>query len=446
MHTGSGDSSARDIVALAVPAFLTLVAEPLFLLADTAIVGHLGTAPLAGLGVASAALLTVVNLCVFLAYSTTGVVARRLGAGDRPRAIAAGVDGIWLATVLGVVLTALVAAFAGPICALFGAGPEALAEATTYLHISAYGLAPMLLVLAATGLLRGLQDTRTPLVVATVGFTANIALNLLLVWGFGWGIAGSAAGTVIAQWGMAVALVTVIARAARREGAPLCFHPTGVLSSAREGVPLLVRTLALRGVMLLTTWVAAGLGDVPLAAHQVAMTIWSFLAFALDALAIAAQALVGRWLGAGEVRAARRATSQLTSWGLGYGVVLGVATAALAPVLPVLFTGDVAVRDALVAALVVVGLGQPIAGVAFVLDGVLIGAGDGRWLAMAQVAMLAMYAPVALLVHRWAPGREHWLALVALWCGFTFFMLVRATMLWWRSRGDGWLVAGADHA
>lgn len=195
-----------------MPAFLALVAEPLFLLADSAIVGHLGTSALAGLGVASAVLLTAVNIFVFLAYGTTAVVARRLGAGDQRGAISAGVDGIWLALLLGTLGAVGTALFAAPLVQVFGAGPDVAAEAVTYLRWSALGIPSMLVVLAATGVLRGLQDTRTPLVAAVVGFTANAALSLLLVHGVGWGIAGAAIGTVIAQTGMALALVLVVVR------------------------------------------------------------------------------------------------------------------------------------------------------------------------------------------------------------------------------------------
>ncbi|MGL5406813.1 MAG: MATE family efflux transporter [Propionibacteriaceae bacterium] len=435
-------STAREILSLAVPAFFTLIAEPLFLLVDTSIIGHLGTTDLAGLGVASAALLTVVNLCVFLAYSTTGVVARAMGAGDRSRGISAGLDGVWLAIVIGAVLSVLVGVYATWLCGIFGASPAALERAATYLRISAWGLTPMLVILAATGLLRGLQDTRTPLIVATAGFVVNLILNVTLVWGLHYGIAGSALGTVLTQWAMALVLCTAIVRAAYRESAQLCFNPAGVLTAARLGVPLLIRTLALRAVLLLTTWVAAHLGDVPLAGHQIAMTWWTFLAFALDALAIAAQALVGRWLGAGDQSQARHATSTMVRWGCGYGVLLGIITILLSPVLPTLFTTDPAVRGALTAALIVVGCGQPIAGAAFILDGVLIGAGDGKWLAYAQVAMLTLYIPVAWLVHLWAPQHSAPIALMTLWCAFLWFMTLRAGFLWWRSKGDSWLRVG----
>ena len=444
-------SERREILRLAVPAFLALVAEPLFLLADSAIIGHLGTAPLAGLGVASAALLTAANIFVFLAYGTTSIVARQVGAGSERDAVGAGLDGLWLAIAIGVVTGALVATYATPLCALFGASPAALAQAVTYLRVSAVGIPAMLVVLAVTGVLRGLQDTRTPLVASVVGFSANIALNLLLVYGLHLGIAGSALGTVLAQTGMAAALVLVVTRRARRLRASLRPHPGRVLKAALDGVPLLVRTLALRFVLLVTTWVAAGLGDVPLAAYQVSATVWTCLAFALDALAIAGQALTGKALGAGDPAGARSATRTMVSWGVIGGGVLGVLLLATHSVLPLLFTSDPAVQSALASALVVVALAQPICGFVFVLDGVLIGAGDGRWLAWAQVALLALYLPLILTVRASAPSllagadstaaQGH--ALTVLWLAFGVFMTLRGLALGWRARGDAWLVTGA---
>ena len=327
-------SQHREVLRLALPAFLALVAEPLFLLADAAIVGRLGVAQLAGLGIASAVLLTSANIFVFLAYGTTAVVARQLGAGSRAGAIAAGIDGTWLAIALGTVTAALVALFAGPLAHVFGASEAVLAQAVTYLRISALGIPAMLVVLATTGVLRGLQDTRTPLLAAVGGFSLNIVLNVWFVHGLHWGIAGSAWGTVIAQTLMGAALVVVLVRYAAGTSVPLRAHPGRVLAAARGGVPLLVRTLALRAVLLLTTWVAAGLGDVPLAAYQVTATIWTFLAFALDALAIAAQAITGKALGAGELDRTRDATSpRCVRWGVVVGTVLGVLLLLLGPVL-----------------------------------------------------------------------------------------------------------------
>lgn len=450
--TGRSTEQSREILRLAVPAFLALVAEPLFLLADSAIVGHLGTAQLAGLGVASATLLTAANIFVFLAYGTTSVVARQIGAGSQRGALSAGIDGTWLSVGLGVGTAVVVALAAEPLCQVFGASSEALAQAVAYLRVSALGIPGMLLVLATTGVLRGLQDTRTPLVASVTGFGSNIALNLLFVFGLGWGIRGSAWGTVIAQTGMALGLLVVLLRHARAAGASLHPHPARVLTAALGGIPLLVRTLALRGILLLTTWVAAGLGDVPLAAHQVAATVWSFLAFALDALAIAAQALTGKALGAGDTAGARAATRTMIRWGVWGGGVLGGATLGAHTLVPGAFSSDPAVRAALAGALVVVAVSQPLSGFVFVVDGVLIGAGDGVWLAKAMVATLVLYLPVVLLIRQLGPsllqaadpvaGQVH--AVVWLWIAFCAFMVIRGALFWWRVRQDAWMVTGAS--
>lgn len=438
------------MLRLALPAFLALVAEPLFLLADSAIVGHLGTPQLAGLGVASAMLLTAANIFVFLAYGTTSVVARQLGAGNKGGAIAAGVDGVWLAVGLGAVTAVLVAVLAEPLCRLFGASPEALGHAVTYLRISAISIPAMLVVLATTGVLRGLQDTKTPLAASALGFTSNIALNLLFVYGFGWGIGGSALGTVIAQTGMAAALVAVLMRQARVHDVTLRAHPGRILGAARTGIPLLVRTLALRAVLLVTTWVAARLGDVPLAAYQVSATIWSFLVFALDAIAIAAQAITGKALGADDLARTRSATTVMIRWGVLGGIVLGVVVLLLRTVLPPLFTPDPDVQAGIAAALVIVALSQPLSGYVFVIDGVLIGAGDGRWLAFAMLANLVAYLPVILgvaLMGDWLleGGSRQGMtnAVMWLWFAFTVFMGIRAMLMWARVRTDRWMVTGA---
>ena len=435
----------REILRLAVPAFLALVIEPLFLLTDSAIVGHLGTAPLAGLGVASAVLLTAVNIFVFLAYATTSVVARSLGAGSERAALAAGVDGLWLALGLGVVTAVVVDVFAASLCAGLGATGSALTQAVTYLRVAAYGIPGMLVVLATTGVLRGLQDTRTPLVAAVGGFGANIVLNLWFVLGLRMGIAGSALGTAIAQTGMGLALGIVLAAKARRAGAPLRAHPAGVLAAARGGAPLLVRTLALRAWLVLTTWLAAGFGVTVLASHQVVSTLWSFLAFALDALAIAGQAITGRLLGAGDTEGTRAATTVMVRWGVGAGVVLGLAVAALHTVLPALFSADPDVRSAVAAGLLVVAAQQPLTGYIFVADGILIGAGDGRWLAGAMAVSLAAYLPAMWAVHAighsWSAGPGT--ALVLLWLGMTWFLIVRGALMGWRLNREDWMVTGA---
>jgi putative MATE family efflux protein len=427
----------REVLRLAVPAFLALVAEPVFLLADAAIVGHLGTAQLAGLGIAGAVVQTAAGLCVFLAYGTTASVARRLGAGDQLGALRQGVDGLWLAALIGTVATAAGLLATGRLVALFDAAPAAGGYATTYLRWAFLGLVPMLAMMAATGVVRGLQDTRTPLLVAVVGNLANVGLNLLLVYGLGWGIAGSAIGTVLAQLGSAGALVTVVVRGARRVGAPLVPDLAGVRRAAHAGVALVVRTLTLRAALLVATYGSAALGVTATATHQVAMTLWNLLAFALDALAIAAQALTGRALGAGDVDGTRSMTTLMVRWGAGAGVLGGLLLAAAAPFLGALFTSDPAVRHLLVPVLLVAALTQPIAGVVFVLDGVLIGAGDGRYLAWGGVVVLAVFVPLAWLAVA-GPASLTWL-----WAAFGVgFIGARAVVLLHRARTDRWLVTG----
>jgi putative MATE family efflux protein len=436
-----------EILRLAVPAFLTLAAEPLFLLADAAIVGHLGTAPLAGLGVAAAVLQTAVGLCVFLAYGTTASVARRIGAGDVRGALTQGIDGLWLAVLIGVPVTLAGVLLAPGLVHLFGAEDAVADPAITYLRLAMLGTTPLLLMLAATGVLRGLQDTRTPLVVAVVGNGLNIVLNVTLVYGVGpfggWGIAGSALGSVLAQVLSAAALIAVVVRGASRHGASMRPDRAGISTAAHAAVPLVIRTLSLRAALLVTTYAvtisATGHHQaVDLATHQLAFTLWSFLAFLLDAIAIAAQAITGRFLGSGDAEGTRAVTNRMVRWGVWSGVASGVGLALASPVLGPLFTSDADVRHRLTTVLLVAALGQPLAGVVFVLDGVLIGAGDGRYLAWGGVIVLAVYAPVALAAV-WLGG-----GLLTVWFAFSLvFLGARFVILTTRARGERGLVTGA---
>ena len=441
-RTRPNRGTGRQILALAVPALGALIAEPMFLLADSAIVGHLGVAELAGLGLASTVLQTAVGLMVFLAYSTTGTVARFLGAGRRDDAVAAGRDGIYLAVALGVLLSAGGTLAAPGLVSALGAEGAVHAFAVDYLRWSMPGLTAMLVVLAATGMLRGLQDTRTPLLVAGIGFAVNIGLNFLLVYGAGLSVAGSAMGTSLTQLGMAAVYVLMLARMARREGARLRPDPRGIKAVARVGSWLMLRTLSLRIAVLAAVVVATAQGPAQLAAHQLVMTVFTFLAFALDALAIAAQALVGKELGAGNRQAVRQLTATMIRWGVGFGVLTGAALALAAPHLGALFSPDAQVQQAMAAGLWVLAAAQPICGLVFVLDGVLIGAGDARYLALSGLLNLAAYLPLLWAVHAAAPaGRA---ATAWLWAAFGLgYMLARALTLSWRSRQEAWMVAGA---
>jgi putative MATE family efflux protein len=427
----------REILRLAGPAFGALVAEPLFLLADSAIVGRLGTAPLGGLAVASQALTTLVGISIFLAYGTTAAVARQLGAGNRQAAIRQGIDGLWLAALIGVAVLAVCWPLATPIVHAFGGSAEVSGQAGTYLRISLLGAPAMLLVLAGTGVLRGLQDTRTPLTVAVAANVVNVVLNVILVLVLRWGIAGSAWGTVIAQTAAAIAYLAMVFRGARRAGVRFGPDAAGLRAAAVTGLSLVVRTLALQAVFIVCTAIAAHQGNAAIAAHQIAIRLWTLIAFALDAIAIAGQAITGRYLGAGDVAGARAATNRMIGWGVIYGVVFGALLAAATPVLPGLFAAAPDVRRLLVAVLLVAAVQQPVAGVVFVLDGVLIGAGDQDYLALAGLAAAAVFAAGAAIV-----VAEHG-GLVVLWLAFSGWLLARFCTLTLRVRGAQWLVTGA---
>lgn len=430
----------RQILVLAIPALGALIAEPLFLLADTAIVGHLGVDELAGAGLGTAVLQTAVGLMIFLAYSTTPAVARQFGAGNLPRALAAGRDGVWLGLFLGVLLAVAGFVSAPYLVQALGADGRTADFAVDYLRVSMAGLPAMLAVLAATGVLRGLQDGRTPLLVAGGGFVLNAVLNFVLVYGADLSVAGAALGTVIAQWLMAIVYLALLVPRMRAHQVGLAPTKAGLLHSAHSGGWLMLRTVSLRIAIMATVWVVTAAGPETLAAHQLVNTFYNTLAFALDALAVAAQSLIGKELGAGAVDRVKALTSTMMRWGTGFGVITGVVLAGLAWVLPPLFTSDPSVRELATWGLLVLAIQQPICGLVFVLDGVLIGAEDARYLALTGLLNLAVYAPLLIIVALVPlPGQP----LVWTWVAFGGYLLARAVTLSWRAVRGGWMRVGA---
>ncbi len=432
----------REILRLAVPALGALIAEPAFLIVDAALVGHLGTTPLAGLGIAGAVLQTIVGLMVFLAYSTTPAVARLFGAGRPGEAVSVGINGMWLALAIGAVLAAAGAVASPWLVSLFGASDAVSADANAYLVVSMWGLPAMLIVFAATGLLRGMQDTMTPLWIAGIGFASNALLNVVFIYGLGWGIAGSAAGTVVAQWGMVGAYVLVIRRLAAKHDASLTVQRAGMGSTARSSGWLFLRTVSLRAALLATVAVATGIGTEELAGWQIVFTIFSAAAFALDALAIAAQALIGKELGAGDERQVHRVLRRTVAWGVWFGVLVGALIAALSGVLGIVFTGDPSIAALVQPAILILAVAQPIAGVVFVLDGVLMGANDARYLAIAGALNLVPFLPSLWIIA--ATGVDASAGLI--WLSVAFFgvyLLARLGTLGWRVRSGRWVTAGA---
>jgi putative MATE family efflux protein len=438
MRVARGSPHDREIIRLAVPALGALAAEPLYLLADTAIVGHLGTRPLAGLAVAGSVLTAAFTVFNFLAYSTTAAVARHVGAGNRKDAAETGVDGCWLAVGLGLTLTVLGLVLAPAITDLMGASANAAPYAVTYLRISILGAPALLLALAGTGYLRGMQDTRTTLVIALAANAANLLIELLLVYALDLGIAGSAWGTLIAQYGAAFAYLAIVGRTVRAEGASVRPHPAGIRANASVGRRLVIRTGSLILALLTATAIASRISDDAVATHQICMQIFLVLALSLDALAIAGQAMVGRFLGAARVTDARSVGRRLLELGTFVGVLFGLAIVVLRPWLAGLFTSDPGVRHLTLQVLWIVAALQPLAAMVFVLDGVLIGAGDAGYLAVAMlVATVGVYLPAALLVAMLDGG------LLWLWGALSLWMFARFVGMAARFRTSRWEVAGA---
>ncbi|MGP9032864.1 MATE family efflux transporter [Glutamicibacter mysorens] len=440
--TESPRSLGRQILALAVPALGALIAEPLFLMADSAIVGHLGVAELAGAALGTTVLHTAVGLMIFLAYATTPAVARALGAGDPGKAMAAGRDGMWFAVVLGLVLSLAGYFGAGSLVRLMGGEGETAQFAVDYINYSMPGLTAMLLVLAATGVLRGMQDTKTPLVVATVGFGLNIVLNFILVYWADMSVAGAALGTSIAQWMMALVYLWMILPRVRAQGISLAPSWSGFISTGQVGSWLMLRNLSMRAALLLTVLVATNAGTQTLAAHQLVFTIFSFLAFALDALAIAAQALIGQELGRGDAEQVRKLTGIMSRWGIYFGVATGILLFATSWVFPMMFTQDEQIRQLTTIGLWVLALSQPLCGLVFVLDGVLIGAGDARYLGLVGVLNLVVYAPMLWVIHVFAQDATS--AILWIWVAFALgYMAARGVTLSLRAKNTAWMRLGS---
>ncbi|MCX6422202.1 MAG: MATE family efflux transporter [Actinobacteria bacterium] len=429
-------ADTRAILRLALPALGALVAQPLFLLVDAAVVGTLGTAPLAGLGIAGTVVATLVGLCIFLAYATTSSVARHVGAGNRAAAISAGIDGLGLALLIGIVAGIGLFITAPPLVDALGASPEAAAYAVTYLRIMAIASPATLAVLAAVGVLRGLQDTRTTLLVTLLQVAVNTVLVVVFVLVFQWGVAGSAVGTAIAEAVGLIAYGALLMRLAHREGVRIHPHLLGVWVSARTGFPLFIRTIALRAVFLIAVAAAARMGDATLAAYHVTSTVWFTLALALDALAIAGQALLGKVLGAANRDAARALTHLLVRMSVALGFILTVLIFIVRPWVPQLFTQDAEVAALISSALILVAIQQPLAGAVFAYDGILIGAGDTKWLAFAQTAVLIAFIPAIWLVVAMGWG------IAGLWWSIAWMLLTRGVLLAWRARGTAWQVTG----
>ncbi|WP_406107738.1 MATE family efflux transporter [Micromonospora globbae] len=433
--TTAPPAGARRIAALALPALVVLAAEPLYVLVDTAVVGHLGRVPLAALAVGGTVMTLTAWLGTVVAYGTTGRSARRFGAGDRAAAVAEGVQASWLAFGVGVLVAVAMQLGGGVLARTLVGGPGEVAEAAAqWLRIAALGAPGLLLAAAGNGWLRGIQDTRRPLLFVLGPNLLSALLCPLLVYPAGLGLTGSAIANATAQTLGGVLFAAALAA----ERVPLRPRPRLIRQQLVLSRDLLIRGAAFQASFLSATAVASRFGAAAVGAHQIALQLWFFTALVLDALAIAAQSLVGAALGAGDDQGARALARRIGLLGGACGVAFAVLIAAGAGVVPSWFSSDPLVREQAMVAWPWFVAMQPLAGVVFALDGVLIGAGDVRYLRNLTVtAALGGFLPAIWLAY----GLD--LGLGGIWAGLTLFVVLRLVALLLRLRSGGWVVVGA---
>lgn len=421
------------ILALAIPALGSLAIDPLVSLVDTAFVGQLGTAPLGALGVNSAVFAFTFLIFNFLAYGTTPQISRALGRDEHQEAGRIVVQALTLATLVGAMATAALLLFAGPILSLMGATGDLAEPAATYLKIRAFAGPAVLIILASNGAFRGHQDTKTPLYVGIAFNLINLVLDPLFIFGLGWGIAGAATATVIAQWaGALIFLWLLFFRHRQTFQIPLIIpRPAELVPLIQIGGHMLIRTGSLIATMTFATAVAARLGVIEVAAHQVTYQLWGFLALVVDSLAIAAQTLLARHIGSDDPRAARRVGNRLLQWGLAVGIALGLLFWLARPHLAPLFTDDPQTTALITTTLIFVVVLQPLNGLVFVWDGLFIGLEAFRYLAITMV--------IAAIITAGLLGATLWFdwGLIGVWWAITAMMLIRLVSLglpWLTSR------------
>jgi len=429
------DSLDRRILAISVPALGSLLVEPIYVLTDTAVVGRLGTAPLGGLALASTVLNTLVWVFNFLSYGTTVRVAVRRGRDDRAGAAADALQALWLALGIGLVVAIVIAVGADWLMNLLGDDPAVIEQGVIYLRISAVGIPFQMVAIACIGYLYGIPDTRRPFAVLLAATTTNLALELLLVFGLDWGIAGSAWGTVTAQVLSCVAFLWIVVPRLRADGLhQLSVVPVVMWEVLKVGAHLVQRTGFLLAALAMATAAAARVGTPELAGHQIATQVFLLLAIAVDMFKVSGQSLVGHALGAGRPDEARDVVDHLYGWAWRAGILLTIVTIVLAPVLPWVFTDDPHVVAAATIALVVLGIMQLPAAVTFVTDGILMGANDFRDLRWSTTVAFFVGLPVFVAVML-RPS----LGIVTVWVGVLLFISARALKNHTRVQGDVWM-------
>ncbi|MFR9751835.1 MATE family efflux transporter [Nocardia sp. 004] len=429
----------RRIAGIAVPTLGVLIAEPLYLLFDLAVVGRLDALALAGLAVGGLILAQTSSQLTFLSYGTTARSARRYGAGDRAGAVVEGVQATWIALVVGAVILLLTQVFAVPVTTAIAGGGDIAAEALAWVRIALFGIPLILIAMAGNGWLRGIQHTRRPLVYVLAGLTVSAVLCPVLVYGLLGAPRMELPGSAVANLAGQFVTAALFANALLREQVSLLPRWSLIRTQLVLGRDLIVRSAAFQACFVSAAAVAARFGAASVAAHQLVLQLWGFLALTLDALAIAAQTLTGAALGAGDTAGARGIARRVTWWSELFSLALAACFAAGATVIPSLFTDDQEVLERTQVVWWFFVALIPVAGIVFALDGVLLGAGDAAYLRTTTLtAALLGFLPAIWLSLAFGWG------VAGIWSGLAAFMVLRLVAVTWRAFSGRWARPGAE--
>ncbi len=416
------DKPHRTIITLSIPVTISMVAEPITGMVDTAFVSNLGSAPLAGLGVGATALSTIFWVFSFLSISTQTEVAHALGRRDRTRAVELTSLALFMAAFFSLVVMAVFIPTAGVVSSLLGAEPDVKQEAMIYLRIRLLGApAIMIATFVGFGALRGIQDMRTPLWIAVTINLLNIVLDRPMIAGLGpipaMGVGGAALASTISQWIGAIWTFVVVYR---KLGFVYHTDRQDALKILRVGSDLFIRAGLLACFLLISTRVANQIGAEAGAAHQAIRTVWMLSGWTMEGFAVTAQSLVGFFMGADTLPTARRVANLSVRWGVGTGIVLSALMLISVDWIIALLVPDDVV-PVFRSAWVIVALMQPLLALAFVTDGIHWGTGDYAFMRNAMLTSSFIGAVGLFLID---PSNGH--AFTLLWLVTGLWMLLRS--------------------
>jgi MATE family multidrug resistance protein len=438
---GSSHSHVKDIFRLAVPAMLALASQPLLSIGDTAMIGRLGVEPLAARAVGAAIIGGIYWIFAFLSFGTTTLVGYHHGAQDFRACGETYVHALFLALVGGVGVACAGLLFATPLYRLMGAGPAVINEGVPYFRIYIASAPFTFVFFASVGFFRGIQNTRTPMMIAFVVSGIHLLLGYGLIYGnFGFPRLGMI-GAGVAAWvgqlvGAAVCMgiflfsrSMVAYRAIKWRVSLIRLRPL-----FRIGSDLAIRTGALRGSLVFATSCTARMGASVLSAHEIAFQLMLLCSDVIDGLAVAGQALVAKYLGSAQKEAAIAMGKTLIFCGAVAGLIFGIAFLGGQDAIASFFTNSTEVKLLLAAGVILlVAVFQPLNGMVFVLDGLLIGARDTRFLMWAMlIGALGIFVPISWMSLHWGWG------LMGIWTGVGALMSWRLVTLLYRFFSRKW--------